>query len=66
MKKLIHCECGEIIGCYPVFSHQHDDQDTGAAEYFERYGGTANGSGFCVNCYDQAAHKARQREEAAI
>jgi hypothetical protein len=61
--RTIWCECGEIIGHYPVFSHQYDEQDTGAAEYNGMYGGTVDGYDYCVNCYDRAVHEMRELDE---
>jgi hypothetical protein len=44
--------CGCLIGHYPVFSHTHDEEDTGDAEYTENYEGAVEGEDYCFNCYE--------------
>jgi hypothetical protein len=39
------------VGRYPVFSHEHDEEDTGIPEYSENYDGKVNGDDYCVDCY---------------
>jgi hypothetical protein len=50
--RIIRCvSCGEVVGRYPVFSHAHDEEDTGDAEYNEDYGGKINGDVYCIGCF---------------
>jgi hypothetical protein len=56
--RIIKCvSCGEEVGRYPVFSHAHDEQDTGDAEYNENYGGKIEGGDYCFHCYHAILNK---------
>lgn len=55
--------CGKIIGRYPVFSHSHDEEDTGDAEYHDNYGGKAEGENYCFACYPKTDTYNRRPED---
>jgi hypothetical protein len=56
--RIIKCDsCDEEIGRYPIFSHAHDEQDTGDAEYNENYGGKIEEDDYCCDCYHAILNK---------
>jgi hypothetical protein len=46
--------CGKTIGHYSIFSHAHDEADSGDAEYNNEYGGKIEGEDYCIDCYSAA------------
>jgi hypothetical protein len=52
MKQVIRCaSCGEIIGQYSVFSHAHDECDSGDPAFNASYGGAVDGERYCTDCH---------------